>query len=331
MHIPVMLGEVVEWLAARPEGVYVDATVGGGGHARAILERLTTGRLIALDKDPMAIAIARENLYAYRHKLTLVQQDFVELFPLLRRLGRSGVDGILADLGLSQMQIDSSERGFSLKAAGPLDMRITPNQRLTAEEIVNRYGERELARLIYEFGEERRSQRIARAIVRARPIRNTVQLAELIAACLGDRRGNLRDPAKRGRRGIRRAAARTTRTPIHPATRTFQALRIAVNRELDCLAQFLQTVPDCLFPGGRVVIISFHSLEDRLVKQQFQRWGREGRMRILTRHVVRPSAAEAQANRRSRSARLRAAERQGEVSAPAPSRGSVAQYADQRV
>ena len=136
MHIPVLLGEAVEWLAVRPEGVYVDATVGGGGHARAILERLTTGHLIALDRDPMALEIARENLYAHRHKLTLRQQDFSELLPLLRRLGRSGVDGIMADLGLSQMQIDSPERGFSLQAEGPLDMRMNPDQRLTAAEIV---------------------------------------------------------------------------------------------------------------------------------------------------------------------------------------------------
>lgn len=293
MHIPVLLGEVLEWLAVQPRGVYVDATVGGGGHARAILEKLTTGRLIALDKDPMAIAIARENLLPYQDKLTLVQQDFTELLALLRRLGLAGADGILADLGLSQMQIDSAERGFSLKAAGPLDMRMNPAQQLTAAEIVNRSSERELATLIYQFGEERRSRRIARAIVRARPIRNTVQLADLVEACLGGRR----------------AASRATGHRIHPATRTFQALRMAVNRELDCLAQFLDSAPECLISGGRLVLISFHSLEDRIVKQHFQRWHREGQMRNLTRHVIRPSAAEVRANPRSRSARLRAAER----------------------
>jgi 16S rRNA (cytosine1402-N4)-methyltransferase len=309
MHIPVLVGEAVEWLAVRPEGVYVDATVGAGGHARAILERLTSGHLIALDKDPMAVELARKNLDAYRHKLTLLQQDFSQLLPLLRRLGHRGVDGVLADLGLSQMQIDASERGFSLMAEGPLDMRMDPAQPLTAGEIVNRTGERELARLIYEFGDERRSQRIARAIVRARPIRNTLQLAELIAACLGGRRETSRRPAPRGSRRFSGVAPRTIHARIHPATRTFQALRIAVNYELDHLVQFLRNIPECLSPRGRLVLISFHSLEDRIVKRQFQAWQRDGRMRTLTRHIVRPSPEELRRNRRSRSARLRAAER----------------------
>ena len=307
MHIPVMVGEAIEWLAIRPEGVYVDATVGAGGHARAILKNLTTGRLIALDRDPVAIQIAQENLLPFRDRLTLVQEDFAELLPLLRQFGLTGVDGILADLGLSQMQIDDPERGFSLKAAGPLDMRMDPNQRLTAEEIVNHSSQRELADLIYQYGEERRSQRIARAIVRARPIQNTVQLAELITACLGGRRGSFRRSTRRG--NSRGAASRATGKRIHPATQTFQALRIAVNRELDSLSQFLHNAPECLNPGGRFVIISFHSLEDRQVKQQLQCWNREGRMRILTRHVLRPSPSEVSRNPRSRSARLRAAER----------------------
>ena len=296
MHIPVLLGEAIEWLAIRPEGVYVDATVGAGGHARRILESLTTGRLIALDRDPVAIEIALENLSAHQRQLTLVQENFAHLPRLLRQIGVTVVDGILADLGLSQMQIDIPERGFSLRGAGPLDMRMDPQDRLTAEEIVNHYGERELADLIYQFGEERRSQRIARAIVRARPIRNTVQLAAVIAACLGSRR----------------AATRTIRKRIHPATKTFQALRIAVNRELESLEQFLAAAPECLAPGGRLVVISFHSLEDRLVKQSFRSWDREGGMRNLTRHVVKPTREEIRANPRSRSARLRAAERLAE-------------------
>ena len=311
MHIPVLLAETVEWLAVRPEGTYVDATVGAGGHARAILERLTKGRLIGLDKDPAAVETARLALSAYTERLTLVQQDFSELRSLLNRLGLSGVDGIVADLGFSQMQLDAPERGFSLQAEGPLDMRMNPHQQLTAAEIVNRTGERELANLIYQFGEERRSQRIARAIVRARPIRNTKQLAELIAACLGGRR-----ETSRLRRGDSGAAARTSFLRMHPATRTFQALRIAVNQELDHLTQFLNQVPDCLLPGGRIVIISFHSLEDRPVKQQFRRWHQEGRLRTLTRRVVRPSVEEVRRNRRSRSARLRAAERLEEPAAP---------------
>jgi 16S rRNA (cytosine1402-N4)-methyltransferase len=315
MHIPVLLDEAMQWLAVRPDGIYVDATIGAGGHARAILERLTTGHLIGIDKDPMAIEMARTNLQVYGDKLTLVRQDFAELLPLLRQLEYSGVDGILADVGLSQLQLDSLERGFSLKAEGPLDMRMNPDQRLTAEQIVNRYGERELAQLIYQFGEERRSQRIARAIVRARPIQNTRKLAELIAACLGGRREASR-PAYKRKRGDSGAAARTVKTQIHPATRTFQALRIAVNEELDRLSQFLNQVPDCLTPGGRIVIISFHSLEDRPVKQQFQHWQKEGTMRTLTRHVVRPSMEEVRRNRRARSARLRAAERPASLDVP---------------
>ena len=189
MHIPVLMTEVLEWLRVRPEGVYVDATVGGGGHSRAILEKLTTGRLIGIDKDGLAIESARELLWEYRQKLTLVNDDFAGLLGHLRQLEINGVDGIVADLGLSQMQIDSPERGFSFRSEGPLDMRMDTRQRLTASEIVNHFDERELADLIYQYGEERRSLRIARAIVRARPIRNTVQLAELIEACLGGRRG----------------------------------------------------------------------------------------------------------------------------------------------
>jgi len=297
MHIPVLTREVAEWLAVRPESVYVDATVGAGGHARAILERLTTGRVIALDRDPWAIEIAREQLRMYQNQPTFVQGNFADLPMFLRQLELTVVDGIVADLGFSQMQIDAPERGFSLKTAGPLDMRMDPREQLTADEIVNQWSERELARLIYQLGEERRSQRIARAIVRARPVRNTVQLANLIEACLG---------------GRRRAASRATGTRIHPATRTFQALRMAVNRELESLEQFLRNAPGCLPPGGRLVVISFHSLEDRLVKQSFQSWHREGRMRNLTRHVVRPGPEEVRANPRSRSARLRAAERTAE-------------------
>ncbi len=305
IHIPVLLKEAVEWLAVRAGGVYVDATVGAGGHSRAILEHLTTGRLIGLDRDPWAIEIAQENLLQYRHKMTLVKENFSELLPLLKRLQLTAVDGILADLGFSQMQIDAPERGFSLKAAGPLDMRMDPRQRLTAADIVNHFDRRQLADLIYQYGEERRSLRIARAIVRARPIRDTVQLAKLIEACLGGRRVS----SRRSRHGgLRKVAPRTIKR-IHPATQTFQALRIAVNAELVSLAQFLKDSPSCLNPGGRLVIISFHSLEDRIVKQHFQQWDRERLMRNLTRHVIKPGAAEIQANPRSRSARLRAAER----------------------
>ncbi len=306
MHVPVLMAEAVEYLAVRPGGVYVDATVGAGGYARAIVEKLTTGRLIGLDKDPSALEIASRQLEDYPDRYTLAHEDFADLTPALSRLGIEGVDGIVADLGLSQMMIDSAERGFSLKADGPLDMRMNPEQRLTADEIVNQWSERELADLIYEYGEERRSQRIARAIVRARPINRTVELSELIAACLGGRRGVSHQANRRGR-GAYRGTARTTGTPIHLATRTFQAIRIAVNKELETLSQFLTQVPDALHPRGRIVIISFHSLEDRIVKQRFQQWRREGRFEVLTKKIVRPGPDEVAANRRSRSAKLRAA------------------------
>ncbi len=309
MHIPVLLSEALEWLAIRADGVYVDATVGAGGYSRAILENLTTGRLIGFDRDPRAIEIAQDNLAEYKQKLTLIQRDYAEMLPLLRELNITGVNGIVADLGLSQMQIDAPERGFSWRSEGPLDMRMDPSQQLTAADIVNHYDERQLARVIYEYGEERRSQRIARAIVRARPIRNTVQLANLIESCLGGRRSF----TKRKRGGSSTAGApRIIKKRIHPATQTFQALRIAVNGELDSLNQFLDDSPACLAAGGRIVVISFHSLEDRIVKQHFQQWDRERRMRNLTKHVVRPSESEVHSNPRSRSARLRAAERMGD-------------------
>jgi 16S rRNA (cytosine1402-N4)-methyltransferase len=322
MHIAVLVKEAVEWLRVRPEGVYVDATVGGSGHSRAILEKLDTGRLIGLDKDAQAIESAQEALAEYRQKLTLVQQDFAGLLPLLRRLELNGVDGILADLGLSQMQIDSPERGFSFQAEGPLDMRMDTQQRLTAADIVNHFDQRELADLIYQYGEERRSLRIARAIVRARPIRNTVQLAKLIEACLGGRRGFSRRQSRLG--SSRGVAPRTIKKRFHSATQTFQALRIAVNSELVSLAAFLNNAPSCLNPGGRLVIISFHSLEDRLVKRQFQQWDRAGVMKNLTAHVVRPGEAETHSNPRSRSARLRAAERLPD-NAPKLARGTTSE------
>jgi 16S rRNA (cytosine1402-N4)-methyltransferase len=307
MHIPVLLQESLEWLQVRPDGIYVDATVGGCGHSRAILQRLDSGRLIGLDKDARAIELARQTLSDYRQKLTLEQQDFAELADLLGRLGVNGVDGILADLGLSQMQIDAPERGFSFRAEGPLDMRMDERATLTASEIVNHFDERELADLIYQYGEERRSHRIARAIVRARPIRNTVQLAELIQACLGGQAGIPRRQSRRG--GSNRAARGTIKKRMHPATLTFQALRIAVNSELVSLTRFLESAPACLKPGGRLVIISFHSLEDRIVKRHFQHWDHAGTMRNLTAHVVKPGREDVWSNPRSRSARLRAAER----------------------
>ena len=307
-HVPVLLREALEYLAIRPEGTYVDCTVGAGGHSAEIARRLTTGRLLALDRDPQALELARQRLAEFgdaelgntelgntevgntglRNKVKLVQAHFEDLVETTRQQGAAPADGLLADLGLSRMQLDDPRRGFSFATEGPLDMRMDPAQPRTAAEVVNRTGERELADLIYKFGEERRSRKIAKAIVRARPLRSTKQLAEIVQAVSGPSR----------------------RRWLHPATRTFQALRIFVNNELGELEAMLASLPSSgtLRPGARIVVISFHSLEDRIVKQSYRQWQAEGFARILTRHVVVPSPSEVQANPRARSAKLRAAE-----------------------
>ena len=297
-HVPVLLREALEYLAIRPEGTYLDCTVGAGGHSAEIARRLTTGRLLAFDRDPQALELARQRLAEFGdtelgNKVKLVHAHFEDLVETTRQQGAAPADGLLADLGLSQMHLDDHQRGFSFATEGPLDMRMDPAQPRTAAEVVNRTGERELADLIYKFGEERRSRRIARAIVRARPLRSTKQLAKVVQAASGPSR----------RRGF------------HPATRTFQALRIFVNNELGELETMLASLSSSglsssgiLRPGARVVIISFHSLEDRIVKQSYRQWQADGFARILTRHVVVPSPAEIRANPRSRSAKLRAAE-----------------------
>jgi 16S rRNA (cytosine1402-N4)-methyltransferase len=286
-HTPVLLEEVLEWLRMRPDGTYVDATVGTGGHALEIARRLTTGKLIGLDRDAQALAIARERLAEMAERVTLVHASFSAIGDVLKRLNIPAADGIVADLGVSTLQLDTPERGFSFRYGGPLDMRMNSSAQFTAAEIVNQWSEKELADLIYRFGEERNSRRIARAIVRARPIRDTEHLATVVAGAQ-----NLR-----GRR------------KLHPATKTFLALRIAVNRELEELGQFLDRAPATLNPGGRWVFLTYHSLEDRLVKQAFRRYEREGALRVLTKHVVRPSESEVEANPRARSAMLRAAEK----------------------
>ena len=283
-HLPVLLEEAIRWLAVRPEGTYLDCTLGAAGYARAIAERLTTGRLIAIDRDPEAIAAAAGRLEPYAERVTLVRAPFSEAPRILDGIL---VDGLVADIGVSREQLERGERGFSFFTEGPLDMRMDPDQTLTAAAIVNHYGEKPLADLIYRFGEERRSRGIARAIVRARPLESTNQLAEV----------------------IERAAPRTKRFGIHPATRTFQALRIAVNDELGELDRLLEAAPPLLAPGGRLVVVSFHSLEDRAVKLAFRRAAQQGSLRILTKHVVRPEAEEVRRNPASRSARLRAAEK----------------------
>lgn len=291
-HIPVLLKEALDWLRVKPSGAYADCTLGGGGYARAIAERLTAGgRLIAIDRDPAAIARAGQRLAEFAGRITYVKSSFGDLKQVWEQVGPEGApmlwDGIVADLGVSGEQLEDAARGFSFVTDGPLDMRFDPEQSLTAERIVNHHGEKPLADLIFQFGEERRSRRIARAIVRARPLRGTRQLAEI----------------------IERAAPRTNRGRIHPATRTFQALRIAVNNELGELENFIETAPHLLAPAGRLVVISFHSLEDRIVKHALRRWAEQKVLVVLTKHVIRPGEEEVRVNPASRSARLRAAER----------------------
>jgi 16S rRNA (cytosine1402-N4)-methyltransferase len=303
-HVSVLLQEAIEFLAVKPGGLYVDATVGLGGHSFEIAKRLgPRGRLIGLDKDPAALQHARARLTQANHEagspgragfaragvadwpeVRLQQASFAELAALV---DEGSADGILADLGLSSLQLGEPARGFSFQAEGPLDMRMDPRSGPTAEQVVNQLSERELADLIYEFGEERRSRRIARAIVRSRPLHTSKQLAEVVAA----------------------AARPMKLEKIHPATRTFQAIRIYVNHELDDLRALLEAAPRALKTGGRLVLINFHSLEDRIVKDALRQGARDGLYRLLTKKPVTASGEEVSRNPRSRSAKLRAAER----------------------
>ena len=283
-----MLQEVLQWLRIRADGTYIDATLGAGGHSEAIAERLSTGRLISLDRDAQALQIAQERLKRFGSKVKCVLSPFSRIAEAARELGIPPADGVLADLGVSSMQLDQPERGFSFREAGPLDMRMAGNEdELTAEEIVNRWPEKELADLLYREADEHDSRRIARAIVRARPLRDTAHLATTVAG----------------------ARKQWGRQRLHPATKTFLALRIAVNREMEELGQFLSRTPATMNSGGRWVILTYHSREDRLVKQAFQAAERQGTLKVLTRHVIRPSEEEERANPRSRSAKLRCAER----------------------
>jgi len=296
-HVPVLLKEAIDFLAVKRGGTYIDCTVGLGGHSYEIAKRLgAPGRLIGFDKDPEALERARARL-----RVSGLNPESPEDWPVIELIHGSfasladdpgpkiegGVDGILADLGVSSLQFSDPARGFSFQAEGPLDMRMNPHSELTAEQVVNQFDERELADLIYEFGEERRSRRIARAIVRSRPIRSTAQLAAAVSAAAR--------PMKHER--------------IHPATLTFQALRIFVNRELDDLRQLLEAAPRMLKPGGRLVIISFHSLEDRIVKDAMRAGARQGQYQLLTKKPVTPGDEEIASNPRARSAKLRGVER----------------------
>ena len=287
LHIPVLLQEVVDWLQIRPEGTYLDATVGTGGHSIAIAERLTTGRLVGMDRDPQALEIARERLRAHEGRVILVHAEFSKIGEVAASLNLPPLDGVIADLGISSLELDSPERGFSFRWAAPLNMRMNPNDALTADEIVNYWPEKELANLLYEKAEERDSRRIARAIVRARPIRDTEHLASIVA-------------------GGRKARGRQR---LQPATKTFLALRIAVNRESEELGQFLSRTPATLNSGGRWIVLSYHSLEDRLVKHAFQDLAREGSFQVLTKKVIQPGDEEIRNNPRSRSAKMRVAEK----------------------
>ena len=283
-HYPVLLGESLEYLAVRPDGVYIDMTAGLGGHTRAIAERLQTGFVIACDRDAESLEMARVNTAAFADRVRYFHGPFPEMQAALESNGVRAVDGVLADLGVSRFQLSSAGRGFSLMMDGPLDMRMDRSQALNAADLVNELPEKALADLIYQFGEERRSRRISRAIVRARPILTTGRLAAV----------------------VERAVPRTGR--IHPATQTFMALRLKVNEELEQLEELLRLGPERLRSGGRMVVLTFMSTEDRIVKRAFQALAREGRASILTRHVVRPSETEISENAASRSAKLRALE-----------------------
>jgi len=298
-HVAVLVGEVVEWLRPRPGACLVDATVGLGGHAAALLAAAPGARLLGLDRDRAALARAAERLPGER--VVLRQARFSELAAALAELGWDGADAVLLDLGVSSLQLDDPARGFSFRVDAPLDMRMDAGSHPSAAEIVNQWSERELARILAAFGEEPRARALARAIARARPLRTTGELARVIGGVLG-----------RGRPGL------------HPATRSFQAIRMAVNDELGELERFLADGYRVLRPRGRLAVLAYHSLEDRQVKDAFRRWaadclcpprtprcvcGWSAKVRLLTRRPLRPSAREVARNPRARSARLRIVER----------------------
>lgn len=305
-HVSVMTQEVIELIKPRGDGRYIDATAGGGGHSEALLDAMAQSgdivhpSLLSLDADPKAVERVRTRLERFGDRAVVVHSNFRNLHAIAAKHQFTEVDGIVFDLGFSSDQLHDPARGFSMAASGGLDMRFDIDQGVSAVNLINHLGEKDLADLIYEYGEERKSRRIARTIVANRPIETAQQLADLIAGSVG------------------------RREKIHPATRTFQALRIAVNRELESLSDVLPQAVELLRPGGRLVVISFHSLEDRIVKQFLQseardcicppellvcQCGHKASVRILTRRPLQPSAAEVAANSRSRSARLRAGEK----------------------
>jgi 16S rRNA (cytosine1402-N4)-methyltransferase len=290
VHVPVMAVEVVELLSAPSPLAIVDVTLGTGGHASAMLEASPNARLLGIDQDAAAIVHAREVLAKYEDRITLVQANFAEVSPVMREAGFAHADAILADLGMSSFALDDATRGFSFRLDGPLDMRMDQRAALSAYDLVNEEPEAELARIFREYGEERMPGRIARTIVEARRrrrIETTGELRALVERAIG--------PHRRG--------------GIHPATRTFQALRIAVNREIESLEKFLRDTPAMLAPGGRLAVIAYHSLEDRAVKERFRELGRGDEYNNLTTKVIKPAQREVVENPRARSAKLRCLER----------------------
>ena len=288
-HVPVLRDEVLDWLQPRDGGLYVDGTLGLGGHTQAVLERSApSGRVIGFEWDAEALARAQERLVPYRERLRIVHASYADLAGALEKLNVGPVDGLLVDLGVSSLQLDRAERGFSFRTDAPLDMRMDRRNPVTAASLVARLSAEQLADMFYHYGEERQARRIARFLVEAReaePVTTTGRLAEIVAA----------------------AVPRKFHPPrIHVATRVFQALRIAVNTELDNLVRLLETAPAVLAPGARIAIIAFHSLEDRIVKQAF---AGNPAYRVLTRRPIEPQSAETQKNPRARSAKLRVAER----------------------
>lgn len=301
-HVPVMVKESLTALNVKPHGCYVDGTLGGGGHSKAILEAAEGTRLLGIDLDGDAVDLARVRLSGYGDRVSLVRANFGDVREIVHDHLGSPVDGILLDLGLSSMQVDTGERGFSFRREAQLDMRFDSRQRTTAHEVVNRYSVESLSDVIARLGEEPRARRIAREIVASRPIQTTTRLAEVVM----------------------RAKGRPARGRIHPATRTFQAIRMEVNREMDNLTHGLQGAIDVLNAGGRLAVISYHSLEDRLVKQKLRAESTDcicppglpqcvcehkASLRLVNRRVIRPSIGEVEVNPRARSARMRVAER----------------------
>lgn len=303
VHRSVLLDECIEALAIRPDGIYVDGTLGGAGHSFEIARRLTSGRLIGIDRDTVALAAAAQRLAPFADRVTTVHSNFSEVAAVLDGLGISGADGMLFDLGVSSPQLDDAARGFSYMADAPLDMRMNREDSLTAYEIVNTWPQDELRRILYEYGEERYAPQIAAAIVRARPLTTTLELVDVIRSAL---------------------PAQALREKQHPAKRSFQAIRIAVNDELNAVSTMMRTAIDCLNTGGRLAVITFHSLEDRIVKNAMQTaargctcppefpvcvCGKKPQLRIVTRKPIVSGDAELADNPRARSAKLRVAEK----------------------